>query len=64
MTLDKIQLVAIVAVNPQFKCKWLTRWNSSTLTREVLHFPKTSLSDKDFEAWLNHASFWARVRIS
>jgi hypothetical protein len=57
MTLDKVQLVPIVVVSPQFKCKWLTWWNSSVLTREALHFPPTSVSDRDFEAWLNRASF-------
>jgi hypothetical protein len=57
MTQDKVQLVATAAVSPQFKCKWLTWWNSSTLTREALHFPPSGVSDRDFEAWLNRASF-------
>jgi hypothetical protein len=57
MTLDKVQLVATIVVSPQFKYKWLTWWNSSALTREALHFPPTGLLDRDFEAWLNRASF-------
>lgn len=62
MTLDKVQLVATAAVSPQFKSMWLTWWNSSALTREALHFPAAGVSDRDFEAWLNRASFWAGVR--
>jgi hypothetical protein len=64
MNLDKLQLVATAAVSSAMKIQWLTWWNSSTLRREALRFPKNPFLDKEFEAWLNKASFWAGVRIS
>jgi hypothetical protein len=64
MNLDKLQLVAIAAVSSAIKIEWFTWWNSSILRREALRFPKNPFSDKEFEAWLNKASFWAGIRYS
>ena len=62
MTLEKLQMVATAMVASPHKVRWLQNWNSSPLTREALHFPAKGFSDKDFEPWLNKASFWAGVR--
>src|SRR5450759_3787772 len=64
MNLDKLQLIATAAVSSSAKVQWLMWWNSSTLTREALRFPKNPFSDKEFESWLNKASFWSGVSIS
>jgi hypothetical protein len=64
MNLDKLQLVATAAVSSAVKIQWLTWWNSSILWREALRFPKNPFPDREFEAWLNKASFWAGVQIS
>jgi hypothetical protein len=63
MNLDKLQLVATVAVSSAVKVQWFTWWNSNTLRHEALRFPKNPFPDKEFEAWLNKASFWAGVQI-
>jgi hypothetical protein len=62
MQLDKVQLVATAAVSSDVKVQWLQWWNSNSLRREALRFPKSGFTDKDFEAWLNKAAFWAGVR--
>jgi hypothetical protein len=61
MTLDKLQLIAIVVVPASFKVRWLSWWNSSALSREALHFPAKPISDKKLEAWLTKASFYVGV---
>jgi hypothetical protein len=43
------------------KVQWLQWWNSSSLRREALRFPKSPFSDKANEAWLNKAAFWPGV---
>ena len=62
MTLDKLQMIATAIAAPAQKVRWLQQWNSSSMTREVLHFPAKGFTEKDFEPWLNRASFWAGVR--
>ena len=64
MNLDKLQLVATAAISSAVKIQWFSWWNSSTLQREALRFPKNPFSDKEFEAWLNKVSFWVGVRLS
>jgi hypothetical protein len=49
MNLDKVQLVATTTVSSVVKVQWLMWWNSSTLRRETLRFPKNPFSDKEFE---------------
>ena len=63
MTLDKLQMIATALAAPPQKVRWLQQWNSSSMTREVLHFPAKGFTEKDFEPWLNRASFWAGVSI-
>jgi hypothetical protein len=46
---------------PQFKVRWLEIWNLGIYTRQAVHFPPKGFTDKDLEAWLNKASFWAGV---
>jgi hypothetical protein len=62
MQLDKVQLVATAAVSSAVKVQWLQWWNSNSLWREALRFPKSGFMDKEFEVWLNKAAFWAGVR--
>jgi hypothetical protein len=62
MQLDKVQLVATAAVSSDVKVQWLQWWNSNSLWREALRFPKSGFMDKEFEVWLNKAAFWAGVR--
>jgi hypothetical protein len=62
MTLEKLQLVATAVATPPHKVRWLQNWNSSSLTRVAFHFPTKGFVDKELEAWLNRASFWAGVR--
>jgi hypothetical protein len=58
----RLQLIATSVAAPPHKIKWLTFWNSSTHTREALHFPTKGFTEKELKAWLNRASFWAGVR--
>ena len=61
MFLVKLQLIATACVAPQFKVRWLENWNSSVHSCQAVHFPPKEFTNKDFEAWLNKASFWAGV---
>jgi hypothetical protein len=61
MSLEKLQLIATAYVAPQFKVRWLQFWNSGIHSRQAVHFPPKGFTDKDLEAWLNRASFWAGV---
>jgi hypothetical protein len=61
MTLDKLQFIETVVVLASFKVRWFSWWNSSALSKEALHFSAKPISDKDLEAWLSKASFYARV---
>jgi hypothetical protein len=61
MNLDKLQLIATAVVPASFKLRWLSWWNSSTISIEALHFPAKLVSDKELEAWLSKASFYAGV---
>jgi hypothetical protein len=61
ISLEKLQLIATACAAPQFKVRWLENWNSSVHSRQVVHFPPKGFTEKDLEAWLNKASFWARV---
>jgi hypothetical protein len=46
MTLEKLQLIATASASPPFKVRWLEQWNSSTHSREALHFPSKGFSRK------------------
>jgi hypothetical protein len=59
MTLERLQLIATTVAASLHKVRWLTFWNLGTHTREVLHFPAKGFTEKELEAWLNRASFWA-----
>ena len=61
MSLEKLELIAMACVAPEFKFRWLQHWNSSIHTRQVVHFPRKGFTEKDFEGWLKKASFWAGV---
>jgi hypothetical protein len=63
MTLEKLQLIATASASPPFKVRWLEQWNSSTHSREALHFPSKGFTEKELESWLNRATFWAGVSI-
>jgi hypothetical protein len=62
MTLERLQLIATAVAAPLHKVRWLTFWNSRTHTREALHFLTKGFTEKELEAWLNRASFWAGVK--
>jgi hypothetical protein len=62
MSLEKLQLISIAVASFPHKARWLKDWNSSHHTREAFHFPAKGFPDKDLEAWLNRAIFWAGVR--
>jgi hypothetical protein len=61
MSLEKLQLIATTYAALQFKVRWLENWNSSVHSRQAVHFPPKGFTEKDLEAWLNKASFWAGV---
>jgi hypothetical protein len=61
MTLERLQLIATAVAAPLHKVRWLSNWNSSSSTREAFHFPAKGFLDKELEAWLNKATFWAGV---
>jgi hypothetical protein len=63
MTLEKLQLLATATASPPFKVRWLEQWNSSTHSRQAVHFPAKGFTEKELESFLNKASFWAGVRI-
>ncbi len=61
MTLERLQLVATAKVQPIYRIRWLKMWNSSAGSRVALRFPVATSTDKEFEAWLHRACFWAEV---
>jgi hypothetical protein len=61
MSLEKLQLIATACATPQFKVRWLRNWNLSVHSRQAVHFPPKGFTERDFEGWLNKASFWAGV---
>jgi hypothetical protein len=61
MSLEKLQLIATACAAPQFQVRWLEHWNSGVHSRQAVHFPPKGFTDRDLEAWLNKASFWAGV---
>jgi hypothetical protein len=63
MTLEKLQLIATASASPTFKVRWLEHWNSSAHSCQAVHFPSKEFTEKELEAWLNKASFWAGVSI-
>ena len=63
MTLEKLQLIATASASPPFKVRWLEQWNSSAHSRQAVHFPAKGCTEKELEAFLNKASFWAGVSI-
>ena len=63
MTLEKLQLIATAAVEPEYKVRWLKWWNSGRFNREAIRFPKSPASEDTLKPWLNKAVFWAGVRL-
>jgi hypothetical protein len=61
MSLEKLQLIATACAAPQFKVRWLENWNSGVYSHQAIHFLPKGFTDKDLEAWLNKASFLARI---
>jgi hypothetical protein len=61
MSLEKLQLIATACAAPRFKVRWLENWNLGVHSRQTVHFPPKGFTDRDLEAWLNKASFWAGV---
>ncbi len=61
MTLEKLQLIATAAVEPEYKVRWLKWWNSGNFNREAIRFPKSPASEDTLKPWLNKAAFWAGV---
>ncbi len=61
MTLEKLQLIATAAVEPEYKVRWLKWWNSGSFNREAIRFPKSPASEDTLKPWLNKAAFWAGV---
>jgi uncharacterized membrane protein len=62
MSFEKLQLIATTVASSLHKVRWLKHRNSGLHICEALHFPAKGFTDKELEAWLNRASFWARVR--
>jgi hypothetical protein len=61
MSLEKLQLIATACAAPHFKVRWLLFWNSGIHSRQAVHFPPKGFTDREFEPWLNRASFWVGV---
>jgi hypothetical protein len=62
MSLKKLQMIATTIASSPHKVRWLRNWNSGLHTWEALHFLAKGFIDKELEAWLNRASFWAGAR--
>lgn len=61
MTLEKLQMIATAAVEPEYKVRWLKWWNSGNFNREAIRFPKSPASEDHLKSFLNKAAFWAGV---
>jgi hypothetical protein len=61
MTLEKLQSISTASAAPHFKVRWLEFWNSSLHSRQAVHFPAKGVTERDLDAWLNKACFWAGV---
>ena len=64
MTLGKLQLIATVVVELEYKVCWLKWWNRWNFNREAIGFPKNPASEDNLKPWLNKATFRTRVRLS
>jgi hypothetical protein len=64
MTLEKLQLIATAAVEPEYKVRWLKWWNSGSFNREAIRFPKTPAIEDTLKPWLNKTTFWAGYVIN
>ena len=63
MTIEKLQKVATLQRDAEYKAKWLHWWNSSTNVHLSKNFPlKLPIKSVTFEPWFNKASFWAQVQ--
>jgi hypothetical protein len=54
-------MISIVVAASFSKVRWQKFWNSSFYTYEAIHFPAKGFTDKDLEACLFRASFWAGI---
>jgi hypothetical protein len=61
MTLEKLRSIATASAAPHFKVRWFEFWNSSLHSRQAVHFPTKGVTERDLDAWLNKACFWAGI---
>ena len=61
MSQEKLWALAVSAMQPSQKVKWLERWNKSASFRETQKFPKPGFNDADFVRWLHKATWWSQV---
>ena len=63
MHLDKLQSIATAATESAYKVRWLRWWNSSTMNKLAIKFPKAPVAPVSLSPWLNRASFYAGVNV-
>lgn len=56
-------MLATAMVDPEFKIRWLKWWNSSTMNKIAIKFPKASVPDSALLPWLHRMSFFAGVSL-
>jgi len=61
MKLEKLWMLAVLAMDPSMKVLWLERWNQPPNLRVQLKFPKQGFNDDTYYHWLNKTTWWAQV---
>jgi len=59
LTLEKLQLIATIAVDPRHKVKWLKWMNDNTHTREAWRFPPRPVNEEKLGIFLAKAAYYA-----
>jgi hypothetical protein len=54
-------MIAIANVAPHFKCCWLKQWNSSSRSREAVHFSMKPINEERLGTWLTWVHTWLNI---
>jgi len=61
LTLKKLQLIAIAAIDPRHKVKWMQWMNASSQTGEALRFPPRPVNEDKLLIFVAKAAYYAGV---
>jgi len=59
MFINKLQMLASIAISNKHKLAWFIQWNESNVLKETNKIPKQGFSNKIFFQWLHKATFWS-----